>query len=117
MHQKSNKPFKTLAMDKKQFRLKLKIAWFKNFLGLAIDQVSSNQQYSLTPYYFWPKTEAWEQLKLELNSKLWLTQEEKIKILETASDVMNFWLAYRNVKTSKDLKEEFQDVEVLYLNN
>jgi hypothetical protein len=45
-------------MTKKPYQLKLKIAWFKNFLGLAIDQVNLDQQYSLTPYYFWPKTEA-----------------------------------------------------------
>jgi|TARA_B100000768_G_C11267445_1_gene371749 30S ribosomal protein 3 len=117
MHQKSNKPFKTLAMDKKQFRLKLKIAWFKNFLGLAIDQVSSNQQYSLTPYYFWPRTEAWEQLKLELDSKLWLTQEEKMEVLKTTGDVMNYWLSYRDTKTSKNLQEDFTEIEVLTITN
>ena len=68
-------------METKPFQLKLKIAWFKNFLGLAIDQVDFNQGYSLTPYYFWPKTEAWEQLKLELDSKLWLAKDEKVEIL------------------------------------
>ena len=116
MHQKSNKPFKTLAMDKKQFRLKLKIAWFKNFLGLAIDQVSSNQQYSLTPYYFWPRTEAWEQLKLELDSKLWLTQEEKMEVLKTTGDVMSYWLSNRNTKTASNLREDFIGVEIVNLN-
>ena len=100
-------------MNNKPFQLKLKIVWFKNFLGLAIDQVSFGQQYSLTPYYFWPRTEAWEQLKLELDSKFWLTQDEKIEVLKVAGDVMKYWLAYRDVKTVENLKTEFQEVEVV----
>ena len=93
-------------MTKKPYQLKLKIAWFKNFLGLAIDQVNLDQQYSLTPYYFWPKTDAWEQLKLELDSKSWLTEEEKIHVLQTISNVMQYWLLHRKTKVAKDLKKE-----------
>ena len=59
-------------MSIKPLQLRLKVAWFKNFLGLDVDQIDTNQQYFLTPYYFWPRTEAWEQLKLELDSKVWL---------------------------------------------
>ena len=102
-------------MSIKPLQLRLKVAWFKNFLGLAIDQVSSDNYYSLTPYYFWPRTEAWEQLKLELDSKLWLTKEEKIEILKTTGDVMNYWLSHRNTRTSEDLQETFRQVEVLTL--
>ena len=104
-------------MSTKQFQLKLKIVWFKNFLGLAIDQVILDQQYSLTPYYFWPKTEAWEQLKLELSSRRWLDPEEKKRILKRAGDVMNYWLSYRNEKTFANLKEDFPDIEILPLYN
>ena len=35
-------------MNNKPFQLRLKVAWFKNFLGLAIDQVVLDQDYSLT---------------------------------------------------------------------
>jgi|TARA_B110000003_G_scaffold29422_1_gene27706 30S ribosomal protein 3 len=104
-------------MIKKQVHLKLKVAWFENFLGLAIDQVSLNQQYSLTPYYFWPRTEAWKQLELELDSKLWLDQNEKIEILKTAGDVMNYWLSYRKTKTVNNFKENFKQVEVVTIND
>jgi len=104
-------------MENRKFQLKLKILWFKNFLGLSVDQVSLNYEYSLTPYYFWPKTEAWEQLKLELDSKPWLSQEEKINILRTAAEIMKYWLSYRNTKTIKNLKEEFKNLEFLIINN
>ena len=76
-------------MSNNQYKLRLKIVWFKDFLGLAIDQVSLKREYSLTPYYFWPKTEAWEQLKLELDSKLWLTQVEKVEILRECGVVIS----------------------------
>ena len=98
-----------------QFGLKLKIFWFKNFLGLAIDQVNLKQNYSLTPYYFWPKTEAWDQLKLELDSKLWIKKHEKERILKTAREVMEYWLSYRNAKTVKSFKEEFKEIEVILI--
>ena len=100
-----------------QFELKLKVFWFKNVLGLAIDQVNLNQKSPLTNYYFWPKTEAWEQLKLELDSKLWLTKKEKEQILQTTGDVMKYWLSYRNTKTVENLKEEFKEIDVLLINN
>jgi 30S ribosomal protein 3 len=103
-------------MNNKQFQLKLKVAWFKNFLGLAIDQVNLDNQYSLTPYYFWPRTEAWEQIKLELDSKPWLTKDEKIKILKTTGDVMSYWLSNRNTKTASNLREDFIGVEIVNLN-
>jgi 30S ribosomal protein 3 len=104
-------------MENKTFQLKLKIAWFQDFLGLAIDQVQINQNYSLTPYYFWPKTEAWEQLKLELDSKFWLTKDEKIKILKMASDVMNYWLSSRDNRNFGNIKETFPEIEILELQN
>ena len=104
-------------MIKKQVHLKLKVVWFKNFLGLAIDQVNLNQQYSLTPYYFWPKTEAWKQLEIELDSKLWLDHNEKMQILKTAGDVMNYWLSYRNNKTVNDLKQNFGQIEIVTIND
>jgi 30S ribosomal protein 3 len=100
-------------MNSKKIQLKLKIAWFKNFLGLSIDQVNSTQQYPLTPYYFWPKTEAWELLRLDLNSKIWLTQEEKFRILKTTGDVMEYWLSYRDTKTCENLQEDFPGIEVV----
>jgi 30S ribosomal protein 3 len=102
-------------MDIKKFQLKLKVIWFENFLGIGIDQVSSNQQYFLTPYYFWPKTEAWKQLKLELDSKIWLTQDEKLRILKLTGDLMNYWLSYRNSGEVQNIKEEFKEVELIML--
>ena len=83
------------------------MGWLENFLGLAIDNVILNQSYSLTPYYFWPKTEALEQLKLELDSKLWLCQEDKVKILKLAGDVISYWFSNRDLKTANASPSHF----------
>ena len=104
-------------MSNKPLQLKLRILWVKDSLGLAVDQIGLEEHYALTPYYFWPKTEAWEQLKLNLNSKFWLTQDDKMAILKTTSEVMEYWLFYRNSTTVKKFKEEFKDVKVITLDS
>ena len=62
-------------------QLKLRVFWFNDFLGLAIDQKSINHLSPLTPYYIWPRTEAWEQQKVELDLKTWISKEDKVSIL------------------------------------
>ena len=95
------------------YQLKLKVLWVKNILGLGIDQQIIKQQYPLTIYYFWPRTEAWEQLKSELDSKSWLKKEEKIKILNLASDIMNHWRQYRDVDSVESVKNKFLEASFI----
>lgn len=89
------------------YKLKLKVLWVENILGLGIDQQTIKQQYPLTLYYFWPRTEAWEQLKSELDSKSWLSKKEKIKVLNLAADIMNHWRKYRNIDSVENAKSKF----------
>ena len=93
-------------------QLKLKVLWLKNFLGFAIDRTVTKKSYPLTSYYFWPKTEAWDQLKLELDSKFWVSEEEKIKILNLITDIINYW---RQNRANGDPKTHFSDVKFLKL--
>jgi 30S ribosomal protein 3 len=97
-------------------KLKLKVLWAKNSLGLSIDQVCAQGNSPLICYYFWPKTKAWEQLELELNFKSWIAEEEKIKILNTAAEVMNFWRKNRHNETVESVSNIFSDVNVVQLN-
>lgn len=102
-----------------QFHLKLKVIWFKNYLGLAIDQVTLQHKHFLTPYYFWPKTAAQELLKLELDSNLWLTQKEKRKILKITGETMKCSLYSKNcnIETLENLKEKIHNVEIFIIEN
>jgi len=96
--------------------LELKILWAKIFLGLSIDQVSTRHNLPITNYYFWPKTEAWEQLKIELGLKPWVEEKEKIKILNLAAEVMNFWRANRNIETVETVITRFSDANFVKIN-
>ena len=103
-------------MNTKLSKLKLRVVWCKNFLGLAINQLNSNGEYFLTRYYFWPKTEAWEQLKIELSFKPWIQENEKVKVLNLAAEVMNFWRANRNTQTFENVENRFSDVRFVKIN-
>jgi 30S ribosomal protein 3 len=92
-------------------QLKLKTIWGKNYLGLAIDQVIGSYQLPITTYYFWPRTEAWEQLRLELELKPWIQEEEKIKVLNSAARLMNLCMQeYRNTESIDNVKRQFNKV-------
>ena len=60
-------------------------------LGLAIDRCYGSKCTPLTNYHFWPKNEAWDQIRLEIESKPWITTGEKIKILNKTSEIFNYW--------------------------
>ena len=95
--------------------LKLRVLWLKNVLGLAIDQTILKQSYPLTQYYFWPRTEAWDQLKLELDSKPWLSEKEKIVILNLTTDLISYWRQNRTTKKIEDLTNSFSEVTFVEL--
>jgi 30S ribosomal protein 3 len=97
-------------------QLKLKVLWLKNVLGLALDQKVIKQSYPLTQYYFWPRTEAWDQLKLELDSKPWLSEKEKISTLNLATDIISHWRTNRNTDAVQKVANNFSEAVFVDLN-
>lgn len=81
--------------------LKLQVLWLNNSLGLAVNHQTLEGVVPLTPYYFWPVSEAWEQIKFELDSKPWLIEEERIKLLNLIVEVMNQWQYTRTLSLEK----------------
>lgn len=72
-------------------KFKLNVLWLENELGIAIDQIQSGEQIPLTDYFFWPKIDTWYQIKRELETKPWISKEEKAKLLNSTATIMNQW--------------------------
>lgn len=73
-------------------RLVLKFLWMEKNIGLALDQVIPGYgSVPLSPYYFWPRKDAWEELKSKLEEKPWISQKRIIILLNQATDIINLW--------------------------
>ncbi|KAE8729970.1 30S ribosomal protein 3 [Hibiscus syriacus] len=73
-------------------RLVLKFIWMEKNIGLALDQViPGHGTVPLSPYFFWPRKDAWEDLKATLESRPWISQKKMIILLNQATDIINLW--------------------------
>ncbi|XP_024990984.1 30S ribosomal protein 3-1, chloroplastic-like [Cynara cardunculus var. scolymus] len=73
-------------------RLVLKFIWMEKNIGLGLDQViPGHGSIPLSPYFFWPRKDAWEELKTTLESKSWISQKKMIILLNQATDIINLW--------------------------
>jgi 30S ribosomal protein 3 len=88
---------------------KLQVLWLDDSLGLAINQVTSKGNLPLTSYYFWPVSEAWEQIRFELDAKSWISEAERIKLLNLIVDVMNEW---QGMRSKAYRKVDFQKMKI-----
>jgi len=72
-------------------KFKIKILLLHDSIGIAVDQIYLDNISALTNYYFWPKTDAWKLIQLEIGSKDWLSKNEKIVILNRLTEILNSW--------------------------
>ncbi|CAN4124785.1 unnamed protein product [Withania somnifera] len=73
-------------------RLVLKFIWMEKNIGLGLDQILPDHgSVPLSPYFFWPRKDAWEELKTTLENKPWVSQKQMIILLNQATDIINLW--------------------------
>nr|QCI06239.1 Plastid-specific 30S ribosomal protein 3 [Dicranema revolutum] len=84
-----------------------KILWLDNNIAVAIDHTIGKNSSPLTSYFFWPRNDAWEQLKTELESKPWILEKDKIFILNQATEIINFWQESGKDKSISRAQEKF----------
>ncbi|MCO5551133.1 hypothetical protein L7F22_004630 [Adiantum nelumboides] len=73
-------------------KVMLRFVWMEKNIGIGLDQVVPGQgTVPLSSYYFWPRKDAWEEIKTKLESKKWISRKQTILLLNQATDIINLW--------------------------
>ncbi|KQJ82983.1 30S ribosomal protein 3, chloroplastic [Brachypodium distachyon] len=84
--------YKVAVPERQDPMLVLKFIWMEKNIGIALDQmVPGFGSIPLSPYYFWPRKDAWEELRAKLEEKEWISQKQMIILLNQATDIINLW--------------------------
>lgn len=97
----------------------LKFIWFKNkSIAVSLDLKILDKTVPLTEYFFWPKSDAWEDMRVCLESIDWINSTDIVKILNQLTEVINYWQDTNVSQSNLDcdsIKQKFPACKFVFL--
>ena len=94
----------------------LKFLWLEKVIGVALDQNVEHKSIPITEYFFWPRNDAWEDMRLELLTRSWISKNESILLLNEITEVINYWQEQSELNRKQDfsfVKDKFPSCDFL----
>jgi|SRR6056297_410490 len=91
------------------------LIWQENSLGVAIDQIRGDDSIPITGYYYWPRSDAWSQILIELKTKKWISHQERVFLMGKTAEILNVFVE-RQLRTSEKQKDSAKAIDELAAN-
>eukprot|EP00892_Ulva_mutabilis_P000491 jgi/Ulvmu1/10442/UM062_0039.1 len=89
----------------------LNVIWLDKAIGVAVDQhLASAEKGPVTEYFMWPANDAWDQLREALEAMPWMSEVERITLLNDSTEVINFWQDEEDKHTIEEAREKFPHI-------